>query len=604
MRRKRVTAILMAWILGIMMAAIMPCQGFTAKAASESGIYGRGEFSDKGYSDNSYDSDYADDLDDSQDEDDTTDWDDWDDWEDEDDEDEPDDEISDEEYAREHWYDNEQPEANISSKDQAPDGKGSVKGTIGKPWAELTEYNAVRVTVREAEVTEKEVGKYIYGSSQFYLYRAESPKGPFSCVKGYGRCLDYRSGTYYLDDYDLKRDTTYYYKVRQKYVGYIKQESYWEGKGKKTTCYFDSSVISITTLADKEVLCRLSLTKPGTAVISWNRLGYEVENYTIYRAEGSKKGTYEPIKTIKTDNGSWYEDTNYEYKDKTLEYGKKYFYKISAHTNFGLDTPCNVIKNVVSGPDKVVIKKMKCPKSGEITLEWKKVDKATGYIIYRSTDNFKFKKVKDIKNPDTVTASITGLKHGEIYYFKVRAYDKSKSATLWGIENEPSQKTMDYYLCPYSDISRDQRFGNLDFKTQSQADRQMKTIKIKTWDINKATNQKYTRYFYLTVHKNAAPTVEKIFNEIYNGKEKFPIHSIGGYAWRSDDSTSEHHYGLAIDINSNENWMPSRNVGSYWRPGKDPYSITPDGDVVTIMNKYGFYWLGEYDAMHFSVSGT
>lgn len=593
MRNKKLTAILIALVLCITGSTTAPSLAFAKEAASNVAKYGTEE--------------YITDEDDT----DETEWGwEYEDWDDDDlsEDDELEDEEDEKEYAKEHWYDNERPEDNISAKDFAPDGKASVVGKAGKPQIELTAYNAVKVTFHEAEVAKEDVGKYWHGDLEFYLYRSESPDGPFSCLKSSYR-KEYGTELFYLEDYGLERGKTYYYKVRQKYVGYTSSENFWNEKGKKIVLYYDSNIKAVATLSDKEVLHQVSLAEPGTASLTWKALGDTdvVESYTIYRAEGSKNGTYEPIKTIRASEGSgdyYYDDLSYSYKDKTLVYGTKYFYKISAHTIFDLDTPCNVIKNVVSGPDKVVISKMKCPKSGNITIQWKKVAKATGYVVYRSTDNMKFKKVKTVKDPNTTTASFTELKHGMVYYFKVRAYDDSKSTTLWGIENDAKSKAMDYYLCPASEMSRDQRFGNLDFKTSGEADRQMKTIKIKTWDINKATNKKYTRYFYLTVHKNAAPTVQKIFDEIYRGKEKFPIHSIGGYAWRSDSSTSEHHYGLAIDINSDENWMPSRKVGNYWRPGKDPYSITPDGDVVTIMNKYGFYWLGEYDAMHFSVSGT
>lgn len=593
MRKKKVTAILIALLLCLTGNCAAPSPAFAKETVSAT---------ETAYKAEEYgtDEDYTDE----------TEWED-EDWPEEDPEEEdPEEEYPEEEdekeYAKEHWYDNEQPDRNISSKDLAPDKKASVVGKTGNLQIELSAYNAAKVTFRMAQVTKEEAGKYLYGYSEFFLYRSESPDGPFSCLNS-SYSTDYQSQLCTMEDYALKRGTTYYYKVRQKYVGYASQENYWSYKGKKITLYFDSNVKAITTMSDKEVLHQVSLDKPGSASLTWKSLGDAVDSYIIYRAEGNKNGTYEPIKTVQADEGirDYYrDDLSYSYKDKTLVYGKKYFYKISAHTIFDLDTSCNVIKNVISGPDKVKISKMKCPKSGNITIQWKKVEKATGYVVYRSTDNLKFKKVKTVKDPNTTTASFSGLSHGTVYYFKVRAYDDSQSTTLWGIENESKSKAMDYYLCPASEMSRDQRFGNLDFKTSQDADKQMRTIKIKTWDINKATNQKYTRYFYLTVHKNAAPTVQKIFDEIYRGKEKFPIHSIGGYAWRSDSSTSEHHYGLAIDINSDENWMPSRKVGNYWRPGKDPYSITPDGDVVTIMYKYGFYWLGEYDAMHFSVSGT
>jgi len=94
-------------------------------------------------------------------------------------------------------------------------------------------------------------------------------------------------------------------------------------------------------------------------------------------------------------------------------------------------------------------------------------------------------------------------------------------------------------------------------------------------------------------------------------QKSLPIKNVGGYSWRASE-TSEHRWGLAIDINSNENYMikPDGTVvaGSFWMPGSDPYSIKPDGDVVKAFKAHGFTWGGDAwsssnDYMHFSYLG-
>ena len=68
----------------------------------------------------------------------------------------------------------------------------------------------------------------------------------------------------------------------------------------------------------------------------------------------------------------------------------------------------------------------------------------------------------------------------------------------------------------------------------------------------------------------------------------------------------------ALDINPDENYQCKNDgtamVGSYWKPGVDPYSIPSDGIVVKTFNKYGFRWGGTFnsskDYMHFSYFGT
>ncbi|MBQ6431363.1 MAG: S-layer homology domain-containing protein [Oscillospiraceae bacterium] len=140
-----------------------------------------------------------------------------------------------------------------------------------------------------------------------------------------------------------------------------------------------------------------------------------------------------------------------------------------------------------------------------------------------------------------------------------------------------------------------------------QAQNDMVDVTLQVWDLND-NGDKYTRYFTIKVHKNIAATVVQIFREIYDGEEKFPIHYIGGF---SHGGHSEHTIGTAIDINPNENYYynsrTGEQVGSYWKPGEDPYSIPLDGEVARIFKKYGFsqgIWNWTVDYMHFSYFGT
>ena len=146
------------------------------------------------------------------------------------------------------------------------------------------------------------------------------------------------------------------------------------------------------------------------------------------------------------------------------------------------------------------------------------------------------------------------------------------------------------------------------YKSNEEAMEHMVPVTISAWDFTDSTKTtKYTRQFTFYVHENIADTVVAIFDEIYNGQEQFPIHSIGCYRW---DYDSEHTIGVAIDINPNENYYLDRygnQVGSYWKPGEDPYSIPTDGEVAQIFNKYGFsqgIWRSAVDYMHFSYFGT
>ena len=122
----------------------------------------------------------------------------------------------------------------------------------------------------------------------------------------------------------------------------------------------------------------------------------------------------------------------------------------------------------------------------------------------------------------------------------------------------------------------------------------------------------------LSVHAALAEDVKEIFAEIYNDPEHFPIHDVGGYAWRGDSATGEHNCGTAIDINANENYQIRDGqvlAGSCWEPGSNAYSISPDSSVVRIFAEHGWSWGGDawayssddsegyHDYMHFSYMG-
>ena len=129
-------------------------------------------------------------------------------------------------------------------------------------------------------------------------------------------------------------------------------------------------------------------------------------------------------------------------------------------------------------------------------------------------------------------------------------------------------------------------------------------VEIPVWKLK--NGQKVPGKMKVQVLNLLADEVKEIFTEIYNGPEKFPIKSIGGYEWRPNGLSSLHSLGRAIDINPDENPQLSPEgkvlVGKKWEPGQNPYSITPDGDVVRAFTSRGWVWGAGYrrpDYMHF-----
>jgi hypothetical protein len=156
-------------------------------------------------------------------------------------------------------------------------------------------------------------------------------------------------------------------------------------------------------------------------------------------------------------------------------------------------------------------------------------------------------------------------------------------------------------------------FGSKDaerYQTSAEALKHMVTVSVEVWQLG-SNGSKTTGKRNITVHVAIADTVKSIFKDIYEGPEKFPIKDVGGYSWRPSP-TSEHRWGLAIDINATENYMIRKDgtvvAGSFWLPGDNPYSMRPDGDVVRAFKKHGFTWGGDAwpmsnDYMHFSFLG-
>lgn len=345
--------------------------------------------------------------------------------------------------------------------------------------------------------------------------------------------------------------------------------------------------------------------------LTWKNAEDAVSGYEIYRAT-EENGTFKLIKTITSKDTLSFKNTN-------LTFAKYYYYKIRAYTVvndqkvYGLFCAVKNARAMVPAP---TMKNITLAGITKAKLTWEKVPYASGYQIYRATaSNGTYKRIKTITGNKTFTHTAGSLVNGNTYYFKIRAYRTVNGKTYYGEYSPVKKRLMNKVGYEYeSYYEKAKRIWGTDYykeyATASAASKNMKTIKIKTWDIN-SKGQKYTRYHYLTVHKNIAETVQQIFKEIYNGKEKFPIKDVGGYSWRGASSSSEHCEGLAIDINYNENAQFSGDtgkplVGSLYKPGKNPYSIPADGDVVNAFRKYGFswgYWFYNPDYMHFSYFG-
>ena len=195
------------------------------------------------------------------------------------------------------------------------------------------------------------------------------------------------------------------------------------------------------------------------------------------------------------------------------------------------------------------------------------------------------------------------------YGWNVVTYEEFKNENFWLL------------LPGYNDAKWEHVYGSLDsdgYASQNEASSHMVRVSFPIWKLS--NGQKVSSTASLWINAAVADEVVRIFTEIYNDPEQFPINSVGGYSWRGDGSSSQHNPGLAIDINPTENYQiryGSVVVGSFWDPSASPYSIPEDGSVVRIFAAHGWEWggnawagftspstKGNHDYMHFSYFGT
>lgn len=142
----------------------------------------------------------------------------------------------------------------------------------------------------------------------------------------------------------------------------------------------------------------------------------------------------------------------------------------------------------------------------------------------------------------------------------------------------------------------------------------IEVVTVKVWDYvdnSDRSKGKQTVTKEIRVNKKISGDVKRIFEDIYNLPEQFTIKDVGGF--RDNDPCINHPAGAAIDINPEENYFiqlakdgtVKQQVGKYYEPYNDPYSITPE--VVKVFQKYGWDWGGNFpnskDYMHFSYLG-
>ncbi len=244
-----------------------------------------------------------------------------------------------------------------------------------------------------------------------------------------------KSGTAYADvpyDYDF-----WQYSSTSKVDGY-------SGNLDTNFWYKDTSIKTTGLKATAE-----SATGPVT--LSWSEAADDVAGYRVYRYDADQ-GKYVYLKSTK----------NCKYTDEDVTSGKTYQYKVRCYWTIGGTNYYGNYSSVISvttPPAKVTEVDTETRSSTYLTLNWKKVSGASGYRIYKyNTSSKSYEKVTTISKGSTVSYKITGLTAATEYQFKVRAYKKTDTGTLWGSSSSA-----------YKDCTKPAQTKNLKAATKSSA---------------------------------------------------------------------------------------------------------------------------------------
>ncbi len=161
-----------------------------------------------------------------------------------------------------------------------------------------------------------------------------------------------------------------------------------------------------------------------TLRLYWSKVagadGYEVFKYDEAKKEFVKVGSTTSKRSLKL---------------KKLKGGTTYEFKVRAYKKIN---GCIVYgdfseeRTATTTPAKATISSVKAGVKSA-TVNWKKVNGASGYRVFYTTDkDFDYVKKTVVKDSKATSKTIKKLKSGKKYYFKVRAYKTFKGKNIYG----------------------------------------------------------------------------------------------------------------------------------------------------------------------------
>jgi len=246
------------------------------------------------------------------------------------------------------------------------------------------------------------------GAEGYQICRMTSQSGTDMFVK------DAAAGVTAYTSTDLSTGRTYYFKVR----------AYRSVNGTRVYSA-DSTVKTGKTILNPTTLS-VSSVSYNSIKLKWNKVT-GADGYQIMRSI-SKTAVYTTVKTITS-------GSTLTYTNSSLTTGRTYYYKIRAYrwvNGAKVYSGYSEVKSKAAKLSAAAFTSVKKTAGHAITLKWKKVSGASGYVIYRATSkNGTYKKIKTITKGSTISYKNGSLKKGT-YYYKIRAYRTVSQKKVYG----------------------------------------------------------------------------------------------------------------------------------------------------------------------------
>ncbi len=278
----------------------------------------------------------------------------------------------------------------------------------GKPTLPTTTISSVKsVAYNSLQITWKQVT----GASGYTVMRSTTANGTYTRVRSVagGANLTYT-------DKGVTCGITYYYKILP----------YRTVNGKNVYAAYSPAKGGATVMG-QAVLSSVTCPSYKSTLIKWQKTP-GATGYIVYRSTNGK--TYSKVGSVANGSTLSFTDT------KSLVCGTTYYYKVRAYRTVNGKYVTGAYSN--SRGRKVIPANTAITAIGKggaraISLQWKKVDGATGYEIWRSTTaSGTYTLVRNLSGVNSVAYKNTGLTAGKSYYYKIRAYRTVNGKKVYG----------------------------------------------------------------------------------------------------------------------------------------------------------------------------